>query len=153
MNLKLRAIEDLGEARSLLQLLEAGLREASEACRDEPLPPEAGERFLATQLGKKETLILVAESDESDRPRAICVTAPLEDPLTGQVLPLIVGLYVDADLRHRGLAGALVQEARRQLELRGLSTLGAFVSRNDDARISMGERWGFTRRWELFIQE
>ena len=31
---------------------------------------------------------------------------------------------------------------------RGVERLGARVEHNDDARISMGERWGWTRAWE-----
>ena len=46
-----------------------------------------------------------------------------------------------------------MQEARRLLGQRGLRTLAARAGHNDDALISMGERWGFVRAWELLLYE
>jgi ribosomal protein S18 acetylase RimI-like enzyme len=60
----------------------------------------------------------------------------------------VLALHVDAGVRHRGVARALVAAAREALQARGVERLGARVEHNDDARISMGERWGWIRGWE-----
>jgi hypothetical protein len=36
---------------------------------------------------------------------------------------------------------------------RGMRVLAARAGHNDDALISMGERWGFVRAWELMLFE
>ena len=96
-------------------------------------------------------LLLVAESEEGVH--GVLLTAPLEDPLTGEVVPIIVVLHVESDVRHRGLARALVTDARSVLAERGYGVLAARAGHNDDALISMGERWGFLRHWELMLHE
>ena len=83
----------------------------------------------------------------------LCLTVPFEDPLTGEILPMIVILRVDPNLRHRGIARALVDDARSILAERGHGILAARAGHNDDALISMGERWGFLRHWELMLHE
>jgi GNAT superfamily N-acetyltransferase len=66
---------------------------------------------------------------------------------------MVLVLYVEPDARHRGVARALVEEATRLLAARGLRRLAARAGHNDDALISMGERWGFVRQWELMLRE
>ena len=83
----------------------------------------------------------------------MCLVGPLEDPLLESRLPLVLVLYVDSAVRHRGLAGLLVEAASRELADRGIPRLAARAGHNDDALISMGERWGFTRLWELMLRE
>ena len=46
------------------------------------------------------------------------------------------------------MARARVAAAQEALAERGITRLGARVEHNDDARISMGERWGWIRGWE-----
>ena len=149
MNLKLRPIEEPGEAEALVPLL----RRAAEA--DPILEPAEGEaarvveRFLGDLFARPESLLLVAQADGEGEPRALCVTAPFEDPLSGECLPMVVLLHVESSIRHRGVARALVHEAARLLRARGHGALLARALHNDDAVISMGERWGFLREWEL----
>jgi hypothetical protein len=47
----------------------------------------------------------------------------------------------------------LIQRALQILSDRGCPELAARVGHNDDALISMGERWGFTRLWEFILRE
>jgi GNAT superfamily N-acetyltransferase len=56
-------------------------------------------------------------------------------------------------MRHRGLGSALVKETLRALAARGHATLTGRAGQNDDALISMGERWGFVRIWDLLVRE
>ena len=149
MNLKLRPIEDPDEAQSLAPLVTRAIADSSASFHDDP-PAEAAVRsLLERHLVHPEGLLLVAETEDTEGPRALVFTAPFADPLGEATTPLILALWVDPDLRHRGLARAIVGEARRLLEARGFPELAARVSYNDDALISMGERWGFVRSWEL----
>jgi hypothetical protein len=34
-----------------------------------------------------------------------------------------------------------------------MKALSARAGHNDDALISMGERWGFVRQWEMMVRE
>ena len=146
MNLKLRPIESVDEARDLLPLLERGLRETSLGYLEDLVEGTAG-RLLQRHFGRPETLFLVAESEGDVR--AVAATAPYEDPLTAATAPMLVLLWVDPPIRHRGVARALVRETRRILAARGFDALLARVDHNDDALISMGERWGMVRTWEV----
>ncbi len=149
MNLKLRALESENEARSVGTYLERALGESSQSYREDPLPPGSFERFLAQRFDAPETLVLVAEAEGARAPMGACITGPLVDPLTGEAAPLILALYVSPELRHRGVARALVREVGRLLSRRKVAGLTARAAHNDDVLISMGERWGFTREWEL----
>ena len=151
MNLKLRAIEGSEAARPFLPLIEEGIRASSLAYSEEAVPPGAGERFLAERFGRPESLLLIAEGDAG--PLALAITGPFEDPVTGESVPILIALYVDASVRHRGIARALVREVRRLLAERGYATLTARAGHNDDAIISMGERWGMVRTWEMMAVE
>jgi GNAT superfamily N-acetyltransferase len=151
MNLRLRTVATRAEAQGALALFEQAVREVG------PLPPErsAGElaRRYLERLGPREALAVVAEPREVARPLALAASAPFEDPLTGEVHALLVLLYTDPSIRQRGVARALVQELRRALAERGVPELWARAQHNDDALISMGERWGFVRAWELMSAE
>ena len=63
---------------------------------------------------------------------------------------MILALWVDPDWRHRGLARALVGRVHDEL---GAAVIGARAAHNDDALISMGERWGFVRSFEVMFHE
>jgi len=149
MNLELRPVESREEARALAPRLGAGVAASTAAFREEDSAPDAAEAFLERHFDAHETLLVVAEAEEEGgEVVAFCLTGPLEDPWTAERVPLVVGLWVRPNLRHRGVARALVREARRLLARRGLSTLAARTGHNDDAVLSMGERWGFIRSWE-----
>ncbi len=150
MNLKLRPLERREEAQAFVGLLETGMRESASALGREA-PPGTARRFLERALGRPETLLLVAEGE--GRELGIAATAPFEDPLSGETTPIVVALYVDPSIRRRGVARALLAEARRLLAQRGETRLFARAAHNDDVLISMGERWGLVRAWELMSTE
>ncbi len=151
MNLSLRVIDSREEALGLAERLAHLAEEAMAEYRAEPLPPDAGRRFVERHFGADELLVLAAEESGTGASCGLCVTAPFEEPFTGEVHPLVVVLHVRPELRHRGIARALVAEARRVLRRRGTRSLAVRAAYNDDALISMGERWGFVRAWELMI--
>ena len=152
MNLDLVPIEDRARALALADDLQRYAEEGMSEFRDDPLPEETGRRLVERCFGQPEFLLLQAE-DADGRAWATLCTAPFEDPLTAERVPMIVVLHVDSGVRHRGVARALVQEAGRILAARGAHALAARAGHNDDALISMGERWGFVRVWEVMVHE
>lgn len=153
MNLKLRPIDDLGEAQALADLLAKGAEASSQGFDEEEPQEGAAARFLERHFQAPETLLVVAEAAEEPGPLAFALTGPLEDPWTGSRWPLLVGLWVRPNIRHRGVARALVQEVGRLLDQRGIQLLAGRTGHNDDALVSMGERWGFVRAWEFLVRE
>ena len=111
-----------------------------------PLRSGASADFLRGSFEEAETSLLVAE--EGGAEVGVCLTGAWREPLSGDRFAAVLALYVDPGMRHRGVARALVAQARALLAERGGERLGARVEHNDDARISMGERWGWTRAWE-----
>jgi len=155
MNLRLRTITTREEAQGTLALLEQAVREVNGAAgggEGKRTPTELARRYLE-RLGPRESVLVVAEPREVSRPLALAASAPLEDPLTGEMRALVVLLYTDPSIRQRGVARALIGELRRALAARGVQELWARAAHNDDALISMGERWGFVRSWELMSAE
>ena len=152
MNLRLRAIATREEARGVQALLEQAMREVSGGLSSRPAS-EIARRYLERSLGTREALLVVAEPREVDRPLALAGSAPFEDPLTGERRAMLVVLYTDPSIRQRGVARAVTGELRRQLAARGVTELWARAAHNDDALISMGERWGFVRAWELMAAQ
>ena len=134
-----RALE---RAVSLDQAASATIAEVG----SDPLPPGTSAEFLERAFEEAETILLVAEEDGEEV--GICLTGAWEDPLSGERLAAVLALFVHSDMRHRGVARELVARAVETLAQRGVERLGARVEHNDDARISMGERWGWTRAWE-----
>ena len=103
-----------------------------------------------------ESVFVVAESMEPKEDGAtvgLCLTGPLVDPLTADRFPMVIVCWVAPAYRHRGLARHLLEDVARQLEGRGYPALATRTDHNDDALISMGERWGFTRRWEILLRD
>jgi GNAT superfamily N-acetyltransferase len=139
-------------ALELASALDRAAEDAMREFRDAPLPAEVGRRLVERSFGAPESLLLLAEEEEGPF-AGLLATAPFEDPLTGELVPMIVLCYVEPAFRHRGLARALVFEALRLLARRGLSRVAARAGHNDDALISMGERFGFVRHWELLLYE
>ena len=110
------------------------------------LPAGAVEEFLRARFEEPETLLLVAEREGAEP--GLCLTGAWQEPLSRLSYAAVLALHVDPSMRHRGIARALVARAVEVLLERGVERLGARVEHNDDARISMGERWGWTRAWE-----
>jgi GNAT superfamily N-acetyltransferase len=156
MKVTIRQVEDGREARDLVPILNVMAEEAMSLVREEPLPPGALERFLERSFEAPETLLLVAEVPEGlpgGGLAGLLLTGPFSDPLAGDCRPMILVLSVNRSLRHRGLAGALVTRAREIVAERGLPALAGRTEAGDDVRISMGERWGFLRVWEVMVAE
>jgi GNAT superfamily N-acetyltransferase len=152
MNLELDVVQDRAGAGGLTALLEQAVREAPGPAGTRT-PEDVARHYLEVVLEAPEALVVRARPREVDRPLALAASAPAVDPLTGQRTPLLVLLYVDPSIRHRGVARALVRELRGALAGRGLGALWARAAHNDDALISMGERWGFVREWEWMSSE
>jgi GNAT superfamily N-acetyltransferase len=148
MQFELRPIASLAAARAHCARLDAAAAEFHAQFSDQPYPKGSAERFLARHFEAPETVLMAAFVPGGDVPVGLCLVGPSEDPLSGERLPVVLVLHVDPNLRHRGIATALVAQARQVLLRRGLDRLAARAGHNDDALISMGERWGFVRAWE-----
>lgn len=153
MNVELRQIQDLEEGCGLGAVLDGYAEEGFSEFRDDPLPVGLTERFLRRNWEERETILVVAESGSGKTDLGICLIGPFEDPFTLERHPMVFLLHVVGDARHRGVARSLVEGAAGLLEQRGLYTLAARAGHNDDALISMGERWGFIRHWEMMLRE
>jgi ribosomal protein S18 acetylase RimI-like enzyme len=150
MKLVIRQLTNASEVLELAPYFDRVAAESMAEFRDDALPADVIKRFVEREFGERQTTFMVAETEAGERCGA-CVTGPLRDPLLGETIPLIVILEVDPQYRHRGVARALVQETSAVLVGRGEQTLAARAAHNDDALISMGERWGFVRQWELLV--
>lgn len=153
MNVTLRRHTNLDDALDLAADLDAYVEEVTLEFRDDSPPPGAGERLLRRVLPAPEGVVISALLPDAGGRVGFCVCGPFSDPLVGDSLPMVLALWVSPDFRRRGLAREMVAEARSQLAARGLGQLAARAGHNDDALISMGERWGFVRAWELMVHE
>ncbi|MCA8981374.1 MAG: GNAT family N-acetyltransferase [Planctomycetes bacterium] len=149
MDARLRTIGDREAARPLEARLDAAARESTEIHEGAPPPAGWAGRWLDAHLADPLSLLLVAETAEGAADLGVILVGGFDDPLGIERIPMILLLSVDPRHRHRGLASALVERAQEVLGGRGHSRLAARAPHNDDARISMGERWGFVREWEL----
>jgi len=150
---RIRRIEELAAALDLAPALEAYAAQATAEFRDVPLPEGTCRRFFGRSFSEPETVLVVAETAEGKSDLGVCLTGPFEDPLTAGRLPMVLILFVSPHARHRGLARALIEEVTETLAERGMKALSARAGHNDDALISMGERWGFVRQWEMMVRE
>jgi GNAT superfamily N-acetyltransferase len=153
MEVRLRSITRLEDALRLAPALDRYAQEVLDEFRDEPLPAGVTARFLERRFADPQTVLLIAESQPGKADLGALLIGPAEDPLLGTTAPLVLVLYVQAAARHKGIATELVREGARVLQSRGLRTLSARAGHNDDALISMGERWGFVRQWEHMVRE
>jgi GNAT superfamily N-acetyltransferase len=153
MNTLLRRVETLDEALGMAPAIDAYAAQAMAEFIDGPLPEGVSRRFFTRHFAASESALLVAESAHGKADLGVCITGPFEDPLIGLRVPMVLLLFVSPDVRHRGLARALVDAVTRVLEARGHEKLAARAAHNDDALISMGERWGFVRQWEMMLRE
>ena len=152
MNLSVQPLTDPAAMDALeplaQELVEAALAEE----RDEGAPAGAGRGVLERALASDCGLILRAEAEDGAL-AGLLVCGPLADPLAGDVRPMVQLLWTAAPYRRRGLARGLVEQASQTLRARGHRTLAARAGHNDDALISMGERWGFVRSFELLVRD
>lgn len=153
MQLELRPITVLDEARALGPRLDAAAAEFQAQYSDAPWPAGSAERFLARAWTEPETVLLAAFKPGASTPAGVCLTGAHVEALSGERVPMLLVLHVDPELRHRGVASALVERCRALLAGRGLQRLAARTLHNDDALISMGERWGFVRAWDWMLYE
>lgn len=151
-----RIVTDRTEALALAPALDACAREFMGQFSDVPYPEGASRRFLEQHFEDPATVLVEARDQPGGGPdgwAALCLVGPFRDPLLGTTIPLVLVLHVRSAWRHRGLGRALLEEAARTLDERGVSGLTARVGHNDDALISMGERWGFVRNFELMQRD
>ena len=153
MDARIQEVTTLDDALDLAEEIDRYAAEALAEFRDDPPPPGTAERLLRRAMDSPEGVVLTARLAGNGERIGWCVTAPLLDPLVGDTLPIVVGLFVHPDFRRRGLARELVRTAREILTRRGRPSLAARAGHNDDALISMGERWGFVRSWEIMVRE
>lgn len=153
MKLDLRRVDSLSAAVLLAPLLDRCAAQFWREFSDQAWPEGASERFLRRWFDAPQTVLLTASEPGRGEPWAVCLSGPFEDPLRGEVTPTLLVLHVDPQLRRRGVARELIDELGRILQERGLTRLAARVGHNDDALISMGERWGFVRAWEWIVRE
>jgi GNAT superfamily N-acetyltransferase len=150
---QVRHVHLLEEALTLAPRLDRSAAERAREFQDDPVSEGIVRDFLHERFGAPETLLVVAESEPGRADLGLCLIGPFIDPLLPSRVPMVLVLYVEPNARHRGLARALVEEATRLLGERGFDKLAARAGHNDDALISMGERWGFVRSWELMLRE
>ena len=153
MELELRQVTSLQEALRLAPRIERAAAAFQAQFSDAALPRDAAARLLATRFDAPETALVAAFGAGSGDPVGLCLVGPFEDPLSLARTPMVLVLEVEERARHRGVARALVEHAQAVLAGRGLRVLAARAGHNDDALISMGERWGFVRAWELMLFE
>ncbi len=152
MPLEIRPVTLLQEALRLAPELERQAALFQAQFSDQEFPRGAAARFLAHHFDEPESLLLLA-AQAGGEPLGMCLIGPYVDSLSGERLPMVLVLYVVPASRHQGIARRLVEEARSTLRSRGITRLAARAGHNDDALISMGERWGFVRAWELMLLE
>lgn len=149
----LRLVTERREAGALASALDAYATQALAEFRDTPLPEGVCRRFFERHFEDGQSALVIAESARGAADLGVCLTGPFEDPLTGERMPCVLILYVSPGMRHRGLGRALMHETLRTLAARGYPRLSGRAGHNDDALISMGERWGFVRVWDLLVRE
>lgn len=153
MDITLRTIEDLSEALTMAEELE---ELAIEQTGELDLNPSAAgfvRRTLEKSFETPECLLMVATLPGESERLGLLFTVGLEDPLTAARIPLVCVVEVVRKWRRRGLAREMVKSAREILRARGQERIAVRAGHNDDVIISMGERWGFIRHWELMLSE
>lgn len=153
MEIALRKLESAGEAPSLASELDAYIAQVASEHRDEAPPEGAGEALLARAFSDPYGIVLVALNPGDDARLGYCVIGPMIDPIFGDSAPMVLAMHVEPEWRRRGLSRALLARAREELMKLGQRILYARAGHNDDALISMGERAGFVRSWEVMELE
>ncbi|GEM_PF-1472776 len=157
MNVKLVLHEEPCEWPDLVSELERYVAQVTAEWTDATPASGVAQGLLQRANSHSAGLLVTAHGQGSEDPSeqrlGFCVVVPREDPLTGIELPFIAALEVDRNYRHRGLARSMVGAATTEMKSRGFSMLAARAGHNDDALISMGERWGFVRSHEIMLLE
>jgi GNAT superfamily N-acetyltransferase len=148
-----RVVGEREEALRLAPALDERAAEFMAQFSDAPYPAGTARRFLEEHFDDPATVLVVGESAPRGPWAGLCLVGPFRDPLLATSLPMVLVLHVEPAWRHRGLAGELLERAGAELAARGVRGLAARVGHNDDALISMGERWGFVRTFELMQRE
>ena len=152
MDIQLRRLRKLEEAASMGPELDEYIAQATSDFRDNAPAAGTGLKLLERALEAPEGLLLVAENHSGER-LGYCIVGPMIDPVVGDCWPMVLALWVHPDYRHRGLGGSMIRRVSADLQAAGGYALAARAGHNDDALISMGERWGFVRHWELMVHE
>jgi len=145
MNLSLLSLDRVESLPGLQELLLAAVQEADFWHTD---PHSAAQLLGDRTYGSGESFLIVAQ-DDAKANKGFAVAVPFLDPLSGERRPLLLFLWVESGLRRHGIARAMVLELRRLLKLEGSKGLQARIPHGDDALLSMGERWGLVRQWEI----
>ncbi len=153
MDVTLKILEAPDDALELAGAIDHYACEITAEFRDEPPEEGVGVRLVKRHFRAPECVFLTAHEKERGERIGMCVTVPMEDPLVGDRVPVVVVLYAQPEYRHRGLASHMVRAVRAELLTRGQTVLAARAGHNDDALISMGERWGFVRTVEIMVHE
>lgn len=153
MKLALSTADSLSEALEWVEFLEPRLMEAVEPMLVDEPQPGLLRAFFERSFDDPECLLVLAREPGEPRVWGAAVCGAFVDPLSAQRVPMLLGLWVDPSLRHRGVARGLQEEARRILAARGLRDFATRAAYNDDALVSMGERWGYLRHWEFMLGE
>lgn len=153
MDVILKILEARDDALTLSSDIDQYTREATAEFRDEATPDGIGVRLVREHFDSPHCIFLTATDARTEERIGLCVTVPFVDPLVGDAMPMVVVLSVHGDFRHRGLAKQMIGMLHEEFSNRGIRTLAARAGHNDDALISMGERWGFVRSYEVMVHE
>jgi len=145
MNLSLHSLDRTDSLPGLQALLLSAIQEADFWHTD---PISAAQLLGSRTYGSGESFLIVAQ-DEAKANKGFAISVPFLDPLSGERRPLLLFMWVESGLRRHGIARAMVVELRRLLKLGGADGLQARIPHGDDALLSMGERWGLVRQWEI----
>lgn len=152
MDVRLHTVADLDEALGLVTFLDRCLAEMAEPVLDGRETAGLTAPYLERVFAEPETILVTAKAGGPE-PIGACLIGPWEEPLLRRRTPFVHLLWVHPDHRHRGLASHLLDDALAELSQRGFSRLAGRAGQGDDALVSMGERWGFVRRWEWMVLE
>lgn len=107
--------------------------------------------FLEARLQRKESVIFLAELDS--QPAGFTQLYPLFSSVNMSRVWLLNDLYIAESVRHRGVASALLDAARRHAEQTGASGLSLETDHDNRAAQALYEREGWRRIDEHFWYE
>lgn len=111
------------------------------------IEPDRAQRLIEElQGGSKETFdAFLSAHDESGGLLGGAVLLTRREPGDREARPWLVALWVDPEVRGRGLGRKLADVAETHARERGGKELVAVLPPEDDASLFLGERWGFYR--------
>lgn len=152
MNIEVQTISVTKDLEEIAPLAQRLVEQAMDEFREDPILPGCGLALLQRALASPTGVIMRAVGPDGNT-AGLIVTGPLVDPLVGDETAMILLLWTQDAFRRRGMAKRLVACAQEALTARGLTILAARAGHNDDALISMGERSGFIRAYEVLLRE